>query len=509
MGSMVPLTPGQVFAGRYRIERLLAEGGMGAVFVAEQEATEMQVALKVLWPHVLSSESAVQRFQTEAKVAARVNSEHIVRVFDAGFDEETRLPFMVMELLAGASLEELIRKSGPRRLEETVLYIGQTALALDKSHRYVGRDGVQRPIVHRDLKPENLFLTHRENGDPIIKVLDFGIAKVLRSNTDVSQDVKGTPLYMAVEQATGELITPQTDIWALGLIAYYLLTGQSYWKSASRTAGSLSALMAEVLSMPLDPPTQRARDLGVQPSFPVAFDAWFHGCVNRHPLERFATAGEAADALSRALLGRSWSVPPVAGSVSGRSDPALPSTRSPESLVEEKILKVAEAVRTSPTLQSLTPESVTADSGDGQISGLVSTGVIPKVGLSPRRFLVIGAALAALALIALVLVSFRAEETPEAAVAEPRPSARAAVPSGRPASVDAPPAEAEPGVEPVTSSVEATNPPEPVASATPHLPRRAVPGKKGGSPGKQVERPGEDDEGVTAQTDDGHIYGER
>jgi serine/threonine protein kinase len=501
---MIPITPGQLFAGRYRIERLLAEGGMGAVFVAEQEATEMHVALKVLWPHVLSSQSAVERFQTEAKVAARVNSEHIVRVLDAGYDEETRLPFMVMELLSGESLEELVRRSGPRSLEETVLYVGQTALALDKSHRYVDRDGVQRPIVHRDLKPENLFLTQRDNGDPIIKVLDFGIAKVLRSNTDVSQDVKGTPLYMAVEQATGELVTPQTDIWALGLVAYYLLTGQSYWKSASRTSGSLSALMAEVLSMPLDPPTQRARETGIEPTFPVAFDAWFHGCVNRHPLERFASAGEAADALSRVLLGRSWSVPPVAVTLSRRSDHPLPSTRSPESLAEEKLLRVAERVQTTPTLQSLSQDTAMADSADAQISGLVSTGAIPKVGLRPRQVLAVGGALVAIGLVAVAMVSFRGEEKPEAAVAEPQLSARAAVSSERPPQVNepAPESEPKPGVEPVTSSVEASKSPEPSVSATPPLPRARVPGKNGAYVHEEAL-------GSAAQTDDDHIYGER
>ena len=477
---------------------------MGAVFVAEQEATEMRVALKVLWPHVLSSQSAVERFQTEAKVAARVNSEHIVRVFDAGYDEETRLPFMVMELLSGESLEELVRRSGPRSLEETVLYIGQTALALDKSHRYVDRDGVQRPIVHRDLKPENLFLTQRENGDPIIKVLDFGIAKVLRSNTDVSQDVKGTPLYMAVEQATGELVTPQTDIWALGLVAYYVLTGQSYWKSAAQTSGSLSALMAEVLSMPLDPPTQRARETGIEPTFPVAFDAWFRGCVNRHPLERFASAGEAADALSRVLLGRSWSVPPVAVTVSHRSGAPLLSTRSPESLAEEKLLAVAERVQTSPTLQSLSPGAAMADSTDGQISGLVSTGAIPKVGLKPRQMLAVGGALVAIGLVAAAMVSFRAEEKPEAVVAEPQLSARAAVSSERPPQVDepAPEPEAQPGVEPVASSLEASKAPEPTASGTASLPRARVPGKNGAHVDEEAP-------GSAAQTDDDYIYGER
>src|SRR3954453_9761490 len=101
------LKPQQIFAGRYRIERFLAEGGMGAVFVGEHTATEQRVAVKVLWPHVLGSKDAVEKFQLEAKVAGRVSSDHIVRVIDAGFDDDSRMPFLVMELLKGKTLDAL------------------------------------------------------------------------------------------------------------------------------------------------------------------------------------------------------------------------------------------------------------------------------------------------------------------------------------------------------------------------------------------------------------------
>jgi serine/threonine-protein kinase len=297
------LEPGQIFAGRYRIEKFLAKGGFGAVYVAEQTETELRVAIKVLWAHVLHSQDAVEKFKLEARVAGRVGSEHIVRVFDAGFDEGTKMPFLVMELLQGDDLEKVVDSRGPLPAETLVSYFRQITSALDKAHGYIDREGAARPIVHRDLKPENLFLCHRETGDPMVKILDFGIAKVLSDSTKVSQEVKGTPLYMAFEQASAGRITPQTDIWALGLIAFYLLTGRCYWKTANLPEASLTQLFGEVLSLPIDPPSQRAREISA-PVIPSAgFDAWFARCVHRDTAQRFVTAGECAVALHSALLG--------------------------------------------------------------------------------------------------------------------------------------------------------------------------------------------------------------
>jgi serine/threonine-protein kinase len=298
---MQVLQPGQLFAGRYRVERLLAQGGFGAVFIAEQLATEMRVALKVLWPHVLGSQDAVEKFQLEARVAARVNSEYIVKVFDAGFDEATKLPFLAMELLEGETLDQYVIARGPLSPADAYRYLAQVALGLDRAHGYVDREGRAKPIVHRDLKPENLFLARRENGENVVKILDFGIAKVLSSTSHVSQEVKGTPLYMAHEQAAGKAVSPRTDVWALGLIAFHILSARSYWRTASNPDGGISALFGEILSLPLDPPTQRLRELGAAPPWPPTFDAWFSRCVTRNVEERFATAGEAIGALGVAL----------------------------------------------------------------------------------------------------------------------------------------------------------------------------------------------------------------
>ena len=301
MADYEPLQIGQTFAERYRVEKFLAKGGFGAVYVAEQIETELRVALKVLWPHVLHSTDAVEKFRLEARVAGRVNSEHIVKVFDAGFDTASSMPFLVMELLHGAELDKVVETQGPLPRARLVSYFRQIAAGLDKAHGYVTREGVKTPIVHRDLKPENLFLAERDSGEPMIKILDFGIAKVLTESTSVSQEVKGTPLYMAFEQVAAGKITPQTDIWPLGLIAFYLLTGKAYWKSANHGEATITQLFGEVLSLPIEQASVRARELGIAQEIPPAFDAWFARCVEREPSRRFSSAGDCAQALADAL----------------------------------------------------------------------------------------------------------------------------------------------------------------------------------------------------------------
>jgi serine/threonine-protein kinase len=206
---------------------------MGAVYVARHETTELDVALKVLWPHVLKREEAVERFGLEAKVSAKVKSEHIVQVLDAGFEPDREIPYLVMELLVGRSLQEVIEGDGPLPSDRVVELLTQVARGLDRALGWTDRDGVVKPIVHRDLKPENLFLARRESGEPLMKILDFGIAKVLSQSTSVSQEIKGTPIYLASEQASGEAVSPQTDVWAFGLIAYFLLTGDNYWRATT------------------------------------------------------------------------------------------------------------------------------------------------------------------------------------------------------------------------------------------------------------------------------------
>jgi serine/threonine protein kinase len=303
ISSLAMLAQGAIVAGRYRIHEHIAQGGMGVIYEAEHLATEQRVALKVLWPHVLGSKAAVESFQLEARLAARIGGEHIARILDAGFDDRLSLPFLSMELLRGTTLRQLVQKEGRLSPPETVAVLRQVAKALDKAHGHVDRDGRPAPVVHRDLKPENLFLAQREGGGTIVKVLDFGIAKVLSGSQFHSQEVRGTPPYMAYEQFASGPVTPRLDLWALGLIVFYLLTGRAYWLSTGSGVEGVGLLLSEILVQPLTAPTERAREFGFEPSWTEAFDAWFFRCVHRDPTARFGSAGEAAAALGTALGG--------------------------------------------------------------------------------------------------------------------------------------------------------------------------------------------------------------
>jgi serine/threonine-protein kinase len=207
--AVVDLAVGSVFAGRYRIARRIAAGGMGAVYEVIHLETERRRALKVMHAHLFQSEELRERFKREAKVAAHVDSEFIVDVFDAGVDEATGMPFLVMELLRGEELGQRLKRVGRLPVDEALLYLHQTARALDKTHR--------ASIVHRDLKPANVFLCERDEDTPRVKILDFGIAKVVAegATTGAGTQSLGTPLYMAPEQFNPSAkLTGAADIYA-------------------------------------------------------------------------------------------------------------------------------------------------------------------------------------------------------------------------------------------------------------------------------------------------------
>ena len=462
---MQVLEPGQEFAGRYRVESLLAQGGFGAVFVAEQLTTELRVALKVLWPHVLASKEAVEKFQLEARVAARVNSEYIVKVLDAGFDDTSGLPFLVMELLQGESLDHHVAEHGPLAPAEAHRYLTQVAHGLDRAHGYVDREGRARPIVHRDLKPENLFLTRRETGEPIVKILDFGIAKVLGSTSGVSREVKGTPLYMAHEQASGGAMSAKTDIWALGLIAFFLLTGKVYWKAASNPEAGISALFGELLSLPIEPPTARLTHLGGVAPWPPGFDAWFLRCVNRNVDERFASAGAAIAALGTAL---------------GVSQPAVvpASVAAPLSAFDRTVL-------------SASPEAARAQTG----SAMSVTG--GSAHERPRRGKALVAGALALVAVAGAALAFSRRHAPEEPSVEPphgpasvsptpatATSATAATPTATPVAPPAVTLSAEP-----VASAPVGSAPLPSSHASAPLPSSHGPAPRGTPPARDRPRP--------------------
>jgi eukaryotic-like serine/threonine-protein kinase len=273
-----------IIASRYMPVRLIAQGGMGAVYEVEHVRTGEHLALKVMLSGVGASTEALGRFKREARASARIKSDHVVRVIDADVAPELDgAPFLVMELLEGSDLE---RKAGAEQPVPgaVVGWLRQVGVAIDKAHRL--------GIIHRDLKPQNLFLTSREDGTPMVKVLDFGIVKMTEDGTGAtgSGQILGTPQYMAPEQVSATAqITPAVDRYALGLVAYRLLTGESYY------AGDVMNILAQLLHEPLRLPSERHPDLG------TAFDAWFARACHRSPGERFTSASEQVEALAVAL----------------------------------------------------------------------------------------------------------------------------------------------------------------------------------------------------------------
>jgi serine/threonine protein kinase len=222
--------PGLLVAGRYRVSRVIGEGGMGVVVAATHVELDQQVAIKFLLPEAMRHPEVVERFLREAKVAAKVKSEHVARVSDVGKVERDGgedVPFIVMEYLEGSDLGAMIDAGGRLPLDEACELGLQACEALAEVHA--------AGIIHRDLKPSNLFVTRRSDGSPCLKLLDFGISKFTVHPDDESGDpaltatatIMGSPSYMSPEQlrSTKE-VDARTDVWALGAVLYEAMTGK-------------------------------------------------------------------------------------------------------------------------------------------------------------------------------------------------------------------------------------------------------------------------------------------
>jgi serine/threonine-protein kinase len=293
MAHYETLNPETLFHDRYRVVRCINAGGMGAVYEVVDEKTDSRRALKVMLPSLIEDADLRARFELEARVTGKIESDHLARVSDAGVDEATGMPFLVMDLLQGEELGSLLGRRKVLPAGEVVLYLFEAALALDKTHA--------AGIVHRDLKPENLFITERDDGSPCVKVFDFGIAKVVNRAGARATRAMGTPLYMAPEQMRGDGdLGPAADIYALGHIAYTLLAGEPYWSNEIEIDQSLFATLSTVMLGAQEPPTVRAsRRRGV--SLPPPFDAWFMKVTAPRPQDRFKRATVAISALAVAL----------------------------------------------------------------------------------------------------------------------------------------------------------------------------------------------------------------
>jgi len=316
----VSLSPGSLVAGDYRIVSPMAQGGMGEVYAVEQLSTGKRRALKLMKPELLSDPALVARFEQEAKIGARIESDHVVEVVGAGVDRELGMPWLAMELLQGESLAAMLLRRRTLPFGEARALFGQLSHGLGAAHK--------AGVVHRDLKPENIFIAKVQQlgVDFKVKILDFGIAKLFddakTSNTGMMS--LGTPRYMAPEQTGGQPITPATDVWALGLIAFQVLTGHYYWRRATGGPNdSVMTLMREVLFEPLVPASRRAAEYNASHLLPPGFDEWFAHCVAREPIERFQNATDAQTALDPILRAAAGSATLLSGA--SRVQPTQPA----------------------------------------------------------------------------------------------------------------------------------------------------------------------------------------
>ena len=238
MSEIIP--SGTLLGGRYRVGALLGQGGMGAVYEGMQEGLDRRVALKVLHAHLSGEKELLGRFQREARAVATLGHPNVVQISDFQVNPGEP-PFLVMELLHGESLRALLKRTGPLPPERVAYIFSQVLAALEAAHA--------KDIVHRDIKPDNIFLSSTSVQADLVKVLDFGVAKVLR---DGDKDGKlthagfvvGTLSYMAPEQAMGEELDGRADLYSVGACMYLALTGRKPF-DAPTTPGLLKAILTE------------------------------------------------------------------------------------------------------------------------------------------------------------------------------------------------------------------------------------------------------------------------
>jgi tRNA A-37 threonylcarbamoyl transferase component Bud32 len=275
---------GTVIDGRYRVERMIGEGGMGLVFLVTHTAIGKKLALKILRADMAKDPEVVQRFIQEAQSATSIGHENIVDISDFG-----KLPdgavYFVMEYLDGEPLTKLIERGGSFPARDALAVVRQIASALGAAHAL--------GIVHRDLKPDNVYVLRRGEGVPFVKVLDFGIAKVAGSSSKLTRTgmIFGTPHYMSPEQAGGQTVDARTDVYALGVIMYELFTGHVPFDGE----GFMNILTKQMFEPPPPFSTYARRNLGLLEEITMK-------ALRKAPNERYASMAEFTKDLERITL---------------------------------------------------------------------------------------------------------------------------------------------------------------------------------------------------------------
>jgi serine/threonine-protein kinase len=462
---------GEVLAGRYRVERVLGIGGMGVVVAAMHLELDERVAVKFLAPNMPPQGDAVARFVREAKAAIKIRSDHVVRVLDSG-KLESGAPYIVMEYLDGRDLHAVLEEEGPLPVQTAVDYLLQACDAIAAAHAL--------GIIHRDLKPGNLFLTKRADGSPLVKVLDFGISKVMSgssiaapSGLTTTTTIMGTPAFMSPEQLRSTRhVDERADIWSMGTILYALLAGEPPY------AGESTAdIAAKIIRDP--PPPLRA----VRPDVPEGLEAVVTRCLEKEPDGRYAGIAELAEALlPYASEGSRASAERIAKQISARqlgAAPTLLSSRPPSP--SNPGPRTGSATRTASAFEAkrAEPETKRGRSGvfAGVVAGAVIVGVVTVALLPSRMHAVVGAGPAPGAAASPTDVkpappTLRADPVtaqpsaaPSASVPAVAPSAAvAAAPSARAASTSPAP---RAGKRPTTPAAKTSPPGAPTAAPAP------------------------------------------
>jgi eukaryotic-like serine/threonine-protein kinase len=309
---------GELLAGKYRVEQVLGAGGMGYVVAATHEQLGQRVAVKLLVPELCENEDSVTRFLREARAAVRIQSEHVARVLDVG-ELTNGAPYMVMEFLSGRDLAEELDLPGQLEVSQAIDYVLQASEAVAEAHSL--------GLIHRDLKPANLFLTHRPDGSPLVKVLDFGISKAINVDDSAlepapsltaTHSLLGSPAYMSPEQIRRpKSVDIRTDIWSLGSILYELLVREPPFNAESPLA-----LLAAVVSDPL--PNIRDKRPDVSPELAAVIER----CLEKKPEHRYQTVAELADALAPFAPRSQPSISRISGILRSASMRPLPADKS-------------------------------------------------------------------------------------------------------------------------------------------------------------------------------------